>query len=151
MTEYTIPMIIVGAIFFGFIIILFVGTLYNFKPNKNIKQNTIKQSQETVEPYEHMPYYLMDSVMTYHETILFSILSDFCQKYKFVLLSKVRLADFIQPINTTNRKDYYHWFNRISARIAMSLSTTFTKVSNYPYYIFMKSEKSMCIKSLPKL
>ena len=116
MTEYTIPMIIVGAIFFGFIIILFVGTFYNFKPNKNIKQNTIKQSQETVEPYEHMPYYLMHSVMTYHETILFSILSDFCQKYKFVLLSKVRLADFIQPINTTNRKDYYHWFNRISAK-----------------------------------
>ncbi len=63
-----------------------------------------------------MPYFLKDSVMTYYETILFSIIGDFCRKYNFVLLSKVRLADFIQPLNIPNRKDYYHWFNRISAK-----------------------------------
>ena len=54
--------------------------------------------------------------MTYYETILFSILGDFCKKYNFVLLSKVRLADFIQPLNTSNRSDFLHWFNRIAAK-----------------------------------
>lgn len=73
-------------------------------------------NKQQIQQYQSLPYYLKDSVMTYHENILFSILSDFCQKYKFVLLSKVRLADFIQPLNTPNRKDYYHWFNRISAK-----------------------------------
>lgn len=72
--------------------------------------------QQPIQQYEYMPYYLMDSVMTYHEAILFSILGDFCRKYNFVLLSKVRLADFIQPIHQNNRRNFYYWFNRISAK-----------------------------------
>lgn len=86
------------------------------QPKAERLNETIQIPIYNKQQYQSLPYYLMDSVMTYHETILFSILSDFCQKYKFVLLSKVRLADFIQPINTPNRKDYYHWFNRISAK-----------------------------------
>ncbi len=113
--------IIVGVIIGIFFIIFIIGIIIANKPIKNnknqpsIKQPT-EQKRQPIEQYQHMPYYLKDSVMTYYETILFSILGDFCKKYNFVLLSKVRLADFIQPLNTPNRKDYYHWFNRISAK-----------------------------------
>lgn len=121
--------IIVGAIIIAIIeVIKFSGT--GKKDNKNsedkptiplqfqqqqeLKQQQIPQLQQN--NFVYLPYYLMDSVMTYHEAILFSILGDFCRKYNFVLLSKVRLADFIQPIHQNNRRNFYYWFNRISAK-----------------------------------
>lgn len=120
--------IIITVIILGFIISIICLNIYgrniNKETQKRDKEHLIKfeelRKKKTEEPpiqiYEHMPYYLMKSVMTQHEKYLYSILDEFCRKYRFVLLSKVRLADFIQPQHQNDKRTYYYWFNRISAK-----------------------------------
>lgn len=115
--------IIIGIILILIVIIpLIIGaTITNNKKNsfQTYKKENSQEKNVVMQPiqtYEYMPYYLMKSVMTQYEKLLYSILEEFCRKYRFVLLSKVRLADFIQPQHQNDKRTYYYWFNRISAK-----------------------------------
>lgn len=107
----------------AFIIAVIIYIIYkviqaNKEYDQNEKQSSIKrtpdqQASEQISIPAELPYSLNKSVFTYHESILFEILDEFCRKNNLVLLSKIRIADFVQPITKNN---YYHWFNKISAK-----------------------------------
>lgn len=65
---------------------------------------------------EKLPYQLKPSVMTNHEKIMFNLLTEYCRANKLVLLSKVRIADFIDPIYKSYTKEFYQWFNKINCK-----------------------------------
>lgn len=123
MDERTLNMIysLIFAIFIlAFIIFVIVKIIQaNNEYNRNEKQSTIKRNpnQQNVDSFQHiqekLPYYLKDSVFSYHESILYEILDEFCRKNNLVILSKIRIADFVQPMKQRN---FYQWFNRISAK-----------------------------------
>lgn len=75
-----------------------------------------QQYQQHKQNYNRLPYSLIESVLTNYEKILYSILAPFCSKYNFILLSKVRIADFVKPLQQNNRSNFYHWFNRIASK-----------------------------------
>ena len=113
-----ISMATAGIIIFILAFSIFKAIQGNIEYNKNEKQSTIKRDQNqqvnTIsQAPEKLPYYLQNSVFTYHESILFEILDEFCRKNNLVLLSKIRIADFVQPYKQRN---FYQWFNRISAK-----------------------------------
>lgn len=97
-----------------------------YKPKKNEREKNqlrtnnlqIKKAENKVVDYNHewLPYKLKDSVMTNREKIMYTILAEYCTKNNLVLLSKVRIADFVEPIHKNNQRNFYHWFNRISAK-----------------------------------
>lgn len=132
MTEnqigYTIAIILL-ILLFAPMIIYRLYIYFKDKNNKDIfnNQNTYKYEQkQTYKPqyqqhnyqqqYEYFPYQLLPSVLTNHEKILYNILKEYCQNNKLALFSKVRIADFIEPIHKENYRNYLHWFNKISAK-----------------------------------
>lgn len=96
------------------------------KKEKKNKQQYINQQQQNQQYInqqykqnyneEWLPYRLKESVMTNREKIMYNILAKYCNKNNLVLMSKVRIADFVEPIHTNNRRNFYHWFNQISAK-----------------------------------
>lgn len=107
---------IIAAIIIFYIIIKIVEGFSEY--NKAEKQTTIKQrpeeQQQPNEQYQQiLPYRLNMSVLTPSEGAVYDILNIFCQKHKLILLSKIRIADFVI---TDTRTNYYKWFNRISAK-----------------------------------
>lgn len=121
--------IIAGILFLIFIIVYVVLiNIYKDKPlkkdeklikeikDKNKTTQYKQTQQDRLEENEKLPYKLKESVMTKREKIMYIILLEYCNKNNLVLLSKVRIADFVEPIHTNNRRNFYHWFNRISAK-----------------------------------
>lgn len=120
--ESGIIIIIGNVIIVGIIIFFIMVTINNFKTdnkhsNKEQKNITLyKPEKQQKQQYQQLPYYLMESVLTNYEKILYSILAPFCSKYNFILLSKVRIADFVQPLKQYNKGEFYHWFNKIALK-----------------------------------
>ena len=123
--ENIAPISIVGVVIIIGIIISITGSIYNLKPNKKNKRSWKNESKNITiykteklqnQQYQQLPYYLMESVLTNYEKKLYSILAPFCFKYNFILLSKVRIADFVQPLKQYNKGDFYHWFNKIALK-----------------------------------
>lgn len=125
MEEATLNLIY-SLIFTGFIVgvIIFITSAIvkacsNY--DKNERQSTVKrepeqqayQQQYATQPtFERLPYYLRSTVLTNYEKKLYYVLAPFCSKHGFVLLSKIRIADFVQPVERRN----YHWLNRITSK-----------------------------------
>lgn len=84
---------------------------YYKKPYKATQQN-----QQVLQKGEKLPYRLKPSVMTNHEKIMYNLLSKYCQTNKLVLLSKVRIADFIEPVHQSYTREFYQWFNKINCK-----------------------------------
>lgn len=84
---------------------------YYKKPYKATKQN-----QQVMQKGEQLPYRLKPSVMTNHEKIMYNLLYKYCQTNNLVLLSKVRIADFVEPIQQSYTREFYQWFNKISCK-----------------------------------
>lgn len=101
--------IIIIVIFVAFIVIII--EISNKKEENNYQINQDKNQQK-----EKLPYKLKNSVMTKYEKVMFNILKDYCNKNNYVLLSKVRIADFIDPIYPKYTRDYLISFNKISAK-----------------------------------
>ncbi len=87
--------------------------------NENERKATIKQRPEEKQYQQYqqyqqiLPYRLNMSVLTPSEGSVYDILNIFCQKHKLMLLSKIRIADFVI---TDTRTNFYKWFNKISAK-----------------------------------
>ena len=109
-------------VFTGFIVLVVIFIIYkaiqaNNEYNRNERQSTIKrkpdQQEQPQNAPERLPYYLVNSVLTNYEKKLYSILAPFCVRNNLILLSKIRMADFVHAYQGRN---FYHWFNRISAK-----------------------------------
>lgn len=110
--------IIIGVFIIGYIVTVIICHKRPDRPidnNSYYKQENVRKQTES-NTDEWLPYRLKDSVMTNREKIMFIILSEYCTKNNLVLLSKIRIADFVEPIHTNNRRNFYHWFNKISAK-----------------------------------
>lgn len=115
--------IIAGILFLLLFIPLIISAVIfkmeanKYKPKRNNDIPIRTTEKKTVEyNHEWLPYKLKESVMTNREKIMYHILAEYCNKNKLVLLSKVRIADFVEPIHTNNQRNFYHWFNKISAK-----------------------------------
>lgn len=77
-----------------------------------------KQSQlNNYQPiHQYLPYRLVTPILTQREKKAYFIINSYCIKNNLALFSKIRLADFITPKNTIHNKDFYFWFNKISAK-----------------------------------
>lgn len=127
MTNQELGYVIAGALFLLLAIVFLIALITNRErtPKKhkkitkdinNCNPTQFKKTQQYQQSYEWLPYRLKGSVMTNREKIMYIVLDEYCKKNKLVLLSKVRIADFIEPIHTNNRRNFYYWFNRISAK-----------------------------------
>lgn len=110
--------IIIGVLIVAYIVTLIVAA---HRPDRPVDNNPYYNREEAKRQTENntdewLPYKLKDSVMSNREKIMFIILSEYCTKNNLVLLSKIRIADFVEPIHTNNRRNFYHWFNRISSK-----------------------------------
>ena len=47
---------------------------------------------------------------------MYNLLCKYCQNNKLVLLSKVRIADFVEPIQQSYTREFYQWFNKINCK-----------------------------------
>lgn len=65
---------------------------------------------------QYLPYRMITSVLTPREKTAYYIIFNYCTKNNLALFSKIRLADFITPQNTSYNRDFYLWFNKISAK-----------------------------------
>ena len=62
------------------------------------KTNQFPESKE-------YPYLLKPSVLSYNEGRMYRILENYCRKKCLVLISKIRMADFIETVHTKDMKD----------------------------------------------
>lgn len=91
--------------------IMFIASLAIKGKKNNYNRKEEEEKEEDIK--ELMPYLLKGSVLTNSEINLYNILYEFCCKNNLRLLSKIRIADFVQ---TKKQENYYKWFNRISAK-----------------------------------
>lgn len=101
MEKYII--IIIAIIIIGFFIYLSYLKIIKSKGNKEIAT-------------DEMPYQLKDSVLTEREKEAYSIIKEYCNNHELEVLAKIRLADFITTKCENKSKDFYTWFNKISAK-----------------------------------
>lgn len=101
MEKYII--IIIAIIIIGFFIYLGYLKINNKKGNKEIAT-------------DEMPYQLKDSVLTEKEKEAYKIIKEYCNNHELEVLIKIRLADFITTKRENKSKDFYTWFNKISAK-----------------------------------
>lgn len=74
---------------------------YEETSNYHIKQRTHRHTGN-----EPMTYGLKQSVLTNREMVMYRILEGYCRKNKLVLLTKIRMADFIDTIDIGDQDIY---------------------------------------------
>ena len=65
------------------------------------------------------PYQLKPHILSYNEGRMYRILEKYCRKNHLLLISKIRMADFIDTIHTkdmVNEKEYTDKFYKISSK-----------------------------------
>ena len=104
---------IVGLV--AFVIVKIVQANREYEENE--RRSTIKKDPDhwgdNQKAYERLPYFLKSTVLTNYEKKLYHILAPFCSQNNLILLSKIRMADFVQAYQG---RSFYHWFNRISSK-----------------------------------
>lgn len=130
MTDQEIGYLI-GCTLFVVIIIVYVGLYIKYRDKTKNKENKTgnyynewqvdfsknqKQQYNVYQQRQYLPYQMITPILTQREKKAYYIILEYCVKNKLALFSKIRMADFITPKNTVHNKDFYFWFNKISAK-----------------------------------
>lgn len=116
--ESLIALGIFFAVFVIPLILIIISIIrFNKEPkNKQTTQKDTKLSYYIPQYNQSLPYQIKRNFMTNREKVMYKILKEYCKENNFELMSKVRIADFIEPIFINGGSDFYHWFNKISAK-----------------------------------
>ena len=119
-------MIAVSIIFGGLIIGAVIAVLLLDKQISKKKKHAWMLKQASFQPYtpstkkpnphsnEHCPY-RKAHLLTNNELRFYGYLKRVADKQGFVILSKIRMADLVEP-TSLNRREYYRAFGRIKAK-----------------------------------
>lgn len=115
-----------AAIWFG--VLLTVGLVYwlylkrkrsSCEPKETQRTPTIEQgglAPAIVQAAKEQPLYRRKLLLTKNEWLFYQSLKSIADKYDLHVLSKIRMADLVEPLCTANRADWYRGFAKIRAK-----------------------------------